>query len=442
MSHDKQGFVKNSIFTITRQFTNILVGILLLVVLARVLGPEGQGMYTTITLFPTILLTFLTLGINTSTVYYVSKGEVELDTVYNNNIIIGIVLSILSIVMGFLTIYFFSEKFFPNIPDGLLYLCLLALPFLFLREYFQTIFQGLQDFKTFNTIMVVNQLGILGAVFVIVFALDLGIYGAISSFILGNLITVLFMLLILFKRNVRYKRGSFSREYFRKSVKYGLKSHVSNFASFLNYRIVILMITAYLNPAAVGIFGVAMNVSERMSIFAVSFSSVLYPKIASVNTEEQRNRITSLVSRNVFAITILVSIAAFFLADFVIVSFFGQEYEKSALLLKILIPGLALLSVEKILSNDIAGRGRPEINMYLSIFNVLFNVLLNFLLIPRYELIGAASATTITYFVSFLVKIIIFHKVTGEPFHRFIVWKKNDLLLYKDIIRKLKPNRS
>lgn len=96
-----------------------------------------------------------------------------------------------------------------------------------------------------------------------------------------------------------------------------------------------------------------------------------------------------------------------------------------------------LLSVEKILSNDIAGRGKPELNMYLSIFNVLFNLSLNVVLIPKYGLNGALSAT-ITYFVSFVVKIFLYKKVTNEPYHRFLLVKKSDLRLYKNVIRKLK----
>lgn len=64
---------------------------------------------------------------------------------------------------------------------------------MFLREYFQTVFQGLQDFKLFNTAMVVNQLGILAFVAVFVLIFRLGLEGAILAFIAGNLINVVYM---------------------------------------------------------------------------------------------------------------------------------------------------------------------------------------------------------------------------------------------------------
>ncbi|UZJ79666.1 flippase [Fictibacillus sp. KU28468] len=439
MSDGNRSFVRNSFMTFSRQVTNIVIGILLLVVLARILGPAGQGKYALITLLPTVLLTFLTLGINTSTIYYISRGDVKLNTVYNNNIIIGTLLSLVSMGIGAIVIFFFSEKFFNHTPHTLLYLCLLALPFMFLREYFQTVFQGLQDFKLFNTAMVVNQVGILGFVAVFVLIFRLGLPGAIMAFIAGNLINVAYMVYQLKKKHrLRFNIRGFSWEYFRKSVNYGLKAHISNFASFLNYRIVVFLIGFFMVDSAVGIYVTAMNIGERLTIFAASISNVLYPKIAAIETDEERNHLTSLVSRNIMAITLVIALIGTIVAKDLIVTLFGHQYENSASLLQITLPGVALLSVEKILSNDIAGRGKPELNMYLSIFNVLFNLVLNVVLIPRYGVTGAAFSATITYFVSFLVKVVLYKKVTNEPYHRFLLIKKSDLRLYRTVIRKLK----
>ncbi len=439
MSDGNRSFVRNSFLTFSRQVTNIVIGILLLVVLARILGPAGQGKYALITLLPTVLLTFLTLGINTSTIYYISRGDVKLNTVYNNNIIIGTLLSLVSMGIGAIVIFFFSEKFFNHTPHTLLYLCLLALPFMFLREYFQTVFQGLQDFKLFNTAMVVNQVGILGFVAVFVLIFRLGLPGAIMAFIGGNLINVAYMVYQLKKKHrLRFNIRGFSWEYFRKSVNYGLKAHISNFASFLNYRIVVFLIGFFMVDSAVGIYVTAMNIGERLTIFAASISNVLYPKIAAIETDEERNHLTSLVSRNIMAITLVIALIGTIVAKDLIVTLFGHQYENSASLLQITLPGVALLSVEKILSNDIAGRGKPELNMYLSIFNVLFNLVLNVVLIPRYGVTGAAFSATITYFVSFLVKVVLYKKVTNEPYHRFLLIKKSDLRLYRTVIRKLK----
>ncbi|MBY6037088.1 flippase [Fictibacillus nanhaiensis] len=438
MSTDRS-FLKNSFITFTRQVSNIVIGMLLLSVLGKYLGDEGFGNYTILTLFPTVLLTFLTLGVNTSTIYFVSRKEVDLNTVFNNNIIIGTLLSIISILVGLIAVMFFSEQLFKDAPIGLVYLSLLSVPFLFLREYFQTVFQGLQDFKAFNTLMVQNQLSILSFAVLFVIVLDLGLRGALSAFILGNAITVVTMIWKLIRHHqVSFRWNSFSWEYFRKSVNYGLKAHVSNFASFLNYRTVVFILSYFTTGSAVGRYSAAMNLGERLSIFAVSFSSVLYPKISSTNSEADRNRITSIVSRNVFLITILMAATVFFMTDFIVFTIFNEGYVETPLLLKIMLPGFALLAVEKVLSNDIAGRGRPELNMWLSIYNVIFNVILNLFMVPKFGVTGAAVSTTITYFFSFILKIVIFKRLTGESYSNFLLIKKSDFLIYKTLLQKIR----
>jgi O-antigen/teichoic acid export membrane protein len=437
MTQSKHSFIKNSIFTFTRQVTNIIVGFLLIIVLARFLGSEGQGQYALITLVPTVLMTFLTLGINTSTIYYVSRDEVKLQTVYNNNIIIGIVLSLTGVLLGGIFMLLFKGHFFADIPYYLLFLGLFSLPFLFLREYFQTVFQGLQDFKKYNSAMVIHQAAILGFVVLLVILFDIGLTGAVSAFLLGSLFSFLYMNYQLRKEyNLTLSLKDFSTEYFKSSVKYGIKANISNAASFLNYRAVIFILGYYLVDDDVGRYVAAMNIGERLSIFAVSISSVLYPKIASTADEGGRNRITSIVSRNIMAVTILVALFGIPVAP-LIISLLGSDFSDSVLLLQVILPGIALLAVEKILSNDIAGRGKPELNMYLSIFNVIFNVIINIILIPKYGVIGAAYSTTITYTVSFLVKIMIFKSVSGQAYSNFLLLKRSDLQFYMNTFKKI-----
>jgi O-antigen/teichoic acid export membrane protein len=438
MTQSKHSFIRNSIFTFTRQVTNIVVGFLLIIVLARFLGPYGQGQYALITLVPTVIMIFLTLGINTSTIYYVSRDEVKLQTVYNNNIITGIVLSFTGVVLGGIFVLLFKDKFFADIPYYLLFLGLLSLPPLFLREYFQTVFQGLQDFKKYNSAMVIHQAAILGFVVLLVIVFDVGLAGAVSAFLLGSLFSFLYMNYQLRKEyHLRLSLKDFSTEYLKSSVKYGIKANISNAASFLNYRAVIFILGYYLVDDDVGRYVAAMNIGERLSIFAVSISSVLYPKIASTADEGGRNRITSIVSRSIMAVTVLVALIGIPVAP-LIISLLGADFSGSILLLQVILPGIALLAVEKVLSNDIAGRGKPELNMYLSIFNVIFNIVINIIFIPKYGVIGAAYATTITYTVSFLVKIMIFKYVSGQAYSNFLILKRSDFDFYLNTFKKIK----
>jgi O-antigen/teichoic acid export membrane protein len=437
MATTQNSFMKNCVITLTRQFVSILIGILLLIILARFLGPSGQGKYSLITLLPLMLLTFLNLGLNTSTIYYVSKKEINLNQVFNTNFIIALILAALSIVIGIIVIFLLANNKFENVEQSLLFLSLSAMPFMFLMIFMQTIFQGLQNFKMFNSILVVQQLSNLLLVCLLVVLFNLELEGAIIAFILGYVLTVLFILYILFyKYNVRINFREINKTYLMKSFKYGLKAHISNVMTFLNYRLDILLLGYFINPAAVGIYVVAVNVGERLSVFSQSISSVLLPRVAAEENEEVKNNLTSLVSRTLLLLIVLVSFVLFLLSDLIFTIFFGEQYNQSSLILKVLLPGLTLLAVEKLLSNDLAGRGKPELNMYVSFFNVIFNVCLNLFFIPKFGALGAGISSTLTYITSFVIKVVIFRRETGQSISSLLIIKKQDLQLYKNVFRK------
>lgn len=48
----------------------------------------------------------------------------------------------------------------------------------------------------------------------------------------------------------------------------------------------------------------------------------------------------------------------------------------------------------RILANDLYGRGKPELNIYVSLVSVMLNIILNILWIPKFGIAGAASATS------------------------------------------------
>jgi O-antigen/teichoic acid export membrane protein len=438
MKTEQNSFLSNSIITLTRQIASIIIGVILLVIIARGLGPKGQGEYTLITYLPLMLMTFLNLGLNSSTVYYVSKKDISVQTAFSTNVISALMLSLTSILIGVGAIFLLSESKFADVDLTVLYISLLALPGMFLMIFLQTILQGVQNFKVFNTALVIQQMSTVAFLVLFILLLDTKLIGAVLAFILGYISAVLFMFYILFtKYKVAFSFSSFSIDYLKSMLSYGMKAHISNMMTFLNYRLDILLLGYFLNSTSVGIYSVAVNIGERLSIFSQSISQVLLPRIASSNAEEDRNKISSMVSRIIMSFVFLLGLFVFIVSDIIFKVFFGEEYMASSIILRLLLPGLTVLAVEKILSNDLAGRGKPELNMYVSFFNVGFNVLLNLILIPGYGVKGAALASTITYGMSFLIKILIFRKVTNQKVSDFLIMKKTDIILAKKIINQL-----
>ena len=83
-------------------------------IIARVLGAEGQGKYTLAILLPTLLYTLLNSGLSASTVYFIGKKKYTDDDIYSTNLISSLLLSIFSMLFGGVIVLFFKDYFFEN----------------------------------------------------------------------------------------------------------------------------------------------------------------------------------------------------------------------------------------------------------------------------------------------------------------------------------------
>src|ERR1700692_1010516 len=99
MSQSKN-FFKNTVATMSRQVLGVLLGLLVSVIIARVLGPNGNGIYTKITLLPTTLETLLNLGVISAGVYFVGQKKYEIKDIVKTNTYSGLLISMMTIVVG------------------------------------------------------------------------------------------------------------------------------------------------------------------------------------------------------------------------------------------------------------------------------------------------------------------------------------------------------
>ena len=223
----------------------------------------------------------------------------------------------------------------------------------------------------------------------------------------------------------------------KQAISYGFRAHLSNILAFLNYRLDMFILGAMTNPAAVGIYTVSVRVAEQLWIFSSAISSVLLPHIAGMEDEEARRSMTSLVSRNVLWLSVVAALAVWGLSFVLVDALFGQAYHQAAAVLRILLPGIAVGGMARILSNHLAGIGRPQINMYFAMGTVSMNVVLNILLISRLGVAGAALATTITYGANALGKVLFFWLVLRFPLRGFLLLGKEDAALYRRLLARV-----
>jgi O-antigen/teichoic acid export membrane protein len=433
---------RNIFKTLMRQGLNISIGLGLSILLARILGPTGNGQYAMAILLPTMFASFLNLGVAPANVYFIASKRTTLLVALKSSIKIWFLLSLIGILISTVAILIYGDVWFPGITKPLLWLAIIAFPISLLQSFLISLFQGIQDFKSYNYALLIAPSTTLFLAIILVGVMELGVFGALLAFICGQLVGLMATLIVLrpiFHRNKEFESNNKSHNYILQCLKYGLKAHMSNILTFINYRADLFLVNFFLTPAATGIYVIAVMIAEQLWILSNVVSAVLFPRLSELHEEENKRKIlTPMIARWVLFVSLVGAIIMTLIASPVISILYGSEYKSAYIALVWLLPGIIFGSMTRILSNDIASRGKPELNFYVAILVMSANVILNIILITRMGIKGAAIATTIAYSIDAIVKLWIYGRLSKNPWHKSVFLNSNDLELFKKGLHMIK----
>ncbi|MDD3653283.1 MAG: sugar transferase [Desulfotomaculaceae bacterium] len=416
--------------TMLRQIVAALMGIGLAVLLARTLGPQGNGTYAMTILLPTLLANLLNLGIPSANTYYIGRGNISVQSAFDTNIRLWFILSVLGALLALLVIKVSGESLFPGVPKVFLWAALILFPLELVQFFLKSLLQGAQDFRRFNLVSLVTPAGTLIFAVVAVQVFHLGVPGALLSFGLGYLLGLLFTLGAVRTHFYVTDQTKQDANYVKQCLGYGWKAHLSNILTFINYRADLYLVNLLLNPIDTGIYVIAIQLAERLWMLSQAVSTVILPRLSELDhDEDSRKRLTPIVARWVFLVTIIAAGIVALLITPLIEILFGSQYLPAAGAFIWLLPGIVLFSFSRVLANDLAARGRPELNMYTALLIVIVNVLANMLLIPKIGIKGAALATTIAYSCNAVVNLFLFVRISGNKWWEAVFFNRSDLKL-------------
>ena len=401
------------------------------IIVARILGPENKGILALAILLPTFLVVLANMGIPQSTAYFLAKKVFDKRIVLGNTILISLVLGGLSLIIGLVIILFFQDLVLPNVPKSYALTALIIVPLSLFYNNLKNIFLGLQKIYAFNFFSITPDiLSFVLSLFALII-LDLGVLGLIWASIITSIFSV-FLITRWLQNELPNLRLRYDKNYLKAVSSYGIQTHLGRVVVFLNYRIDQFLLNAYLNPVSVGFYAISVSIAERLWILSGSASTVLFPRIAS-GDKKAREEHTPLVSRNILLVTAIAAGFLFLISDWLIPFLYSSAFLPSVRSLQILLIGIVALSPSRVLAGDISGRGHPLANSIVSIFTLIINVALNVLWIPKYGIEGAAWATTISYSLSFVGRLILYRKISKISIWTVLVPQKSDFYIYKKI---------
>lgn len=171
-------------------------------------------------------------------------------------------------------------------------------------------------------------------------------------------------------------------------------------------RLDVLMLGYFKAASQVGIYSVAFILVKPFELIPETFNTVFLPKVSKFRKKFEIKRyfkdtikVTSLIG--------VMGIIAIFVAEPIVVTFYGEEFAPSARLFQILIGAFVLLTMINPINLVAHTINKPELFSLMAAVNLVLNFTGNLIFIPKYGALGAAVVTLVSRVLGGLIGLII-----------------------------------
>jgi O-antigen/teichoic acid export membrane protein len=217
----------------------------------------------------------------------------------------------------------------------------------------------------------------------------------------------------------------------------GMRAFVTIGFTLLLVRADVWMLGPMLGVATVGQVSVATYLAEWLWYIPSILGNLMFAVVAADRGAESVRRVARsarLVTGFLMPITLVLLIAGRSLVHLL----YGQAYEEAGLLFTILLPGMAFLGIHLIIDSYFAGSGFPPITIWGAIAAVVAKVSLNLAVVPRYGAMGAVAVTTLVYSSLLAVKVFWFVRTTGVRGRDLFLANRSDLAYVQSRLQHLR----
>jgi O-antigen/teichoic acid export membrane protein len=378
---------------------NRLFGFITNILLTRFLGADLYGLYSFISVVFNFIMVFTRLGGDKSVLKFLpefNNNPTRQNVAFN----LAFGTSLLSSVVFSVGVYIFAPGISELTLDqtkfvSMLRIAAFALPFLTLTELVSFAQKGLDQME-FHVLIS----SILKPAFRLVFVggavlVGLSLSGAVAGYVSAALFSFIFAVYVLVQFSPLGEISVPDKKEMREYYGYAFPLIFTRLGSFLYSKIDILMVGFLLSSSQVGIYNIAVMVSNILSMPLVAFNQ-MFPSTASQlyhNDEtEELESIFKKVTRWVFTLAVFPSIATIvFSAE--ILSVFGGDFVVGEHVLRLFVIAQLVNCVVGPSGFLLMMTDHQYVTLYNQVTAGIANVILNFVLIKEFGLIGAALAT-------------------------------------------------
>lgn len=292
-------------------------------------------------------------------------------------------------------------------------------------ELMNAVFQAFEEGKfqgISNTL-----LNILLLIFILItIYTDLGLYGIAISYIIANILALIYCYYVLIK-HLTTPCYELDKEFCKMITLAALPFAATAILSSIYYSIDMVMLTNMVGNYATGIYNATYKLISVLTLFYSVYTAVIFPVMSRFYKNNESLLLISFEKSIKYLMLIIIplAVATVFYSKDVMQLIYGHSYDGGSTVLSILIWTVCLLFISGA-CNTLLNASHKEVSVTkIYAIAAVFNVILNFIMIPHFSYDGAAITTVLSDILIVCIQAYIIYKLGHRPNKR----------LYQDIVR-------
>jgi O-antigen/teichoic acid export membrane protein len=420
--------VKGFLSIFSGKMLTSIISIVTLPFVVRVLGPGGYGDYAFLLSVFSVMMIFFSSGVTEGVQKFVAE-ERKTDDWRSN--VVGFYLKLATVlaVVGVVCVVGVTqlgvvERRLGERFDVYFYLLAGLVVAAQYRAFARRTLMGFGMEEYSEPLRVVSKVLLFGTGLGLAYLTSLGVAAFLLGNIVGDVAVAVIGLWLVFRRVSL--SDALSRTASSVSRSELLTFNALNIALVLFvmslYHTDVIMVRMFLGSEQTGYYRAALSIAEYIWFVPFTLQVLLLHSTSTLWSNEEYARIGSLsarVTRYTALITVVMAVGVGVLADRFVPYYFGESFVPMIRPLLFLLPGVVGFAVARPIYAISQGNGDLKPLIVATAGSAILNVVLNALLIPRYGMIGAATATSIGYGSMLLLHVGCARRLGYDPLRDF-----------------------
>lgn len=424
MNKKYKKLLKNTGLLTIGNFASRILGMLLIPFYTAILSPQDYGISDLIVTTTSLLFPFTTIAISEAIMRFSLDKNTDKKTIYSMGISI--------VLVGYVLILLISPIIKMTVLSDYYVFFLLYYITYCLHTITSYFVKGLEKIKIFSFTGLLNTVIIISCNLIFLLVLKLGIIGYLLSSIIGHFFCFIFMFLSAKLYKYIVLPFKFDFVLIKKMILYSLPIIPNSLSWWIANSSDKYILKYFSDISNVGIYSVAYKIPTLiMTIMGLFISAWQLSAVEDFGTQKSKNFFSD-VYKKYFAIIFCLASVLIIFSKIMAYMLFSDEFFVAYKYIPILLFACSFDALSSFMGTVYIAAKKTKMLAISTIIGAATNIILNFILIPKFDILGAAVATALSYFVIWIVRIIDTRRVLS-----FQINYKRDILLISVLILEI-----